>query len=1189
MKKWITLLASALMCLTMGVALAGCGEDTPDVALVDFPATATDSVGWGDEYELRRIVEDEEGKTYSLSVVVKTVKEDKDVTVISGKFQATELDGYVITYSAEITDEYVLTSVVTLTVVPDEVQTIVLPEVTETYKAGDSIAIPEAKATDVYEGELGTASVKSLSYVESADGKEIDLDETIKSYTPEYSGKLTIVYGYEGLEDKTLVIDVDVNRSGNNAVASGKDALLDLAQKSDKTKLVWDEEGGYIVYAAKVDGTDTGYANIDFNSVARQNVDKLKGEYEYLHFRVNPRRTKENQNRAKVIFFNSGEINDYLYDEPATNGANPRRCAWNEWTDIYIPVSLINTNAGMVITAEFNKASNNYDGMTEMWLTGFDFVKDAKFEAEIGQGEPKDGKAEVTLTVGTAREDGNVAAHMVRVYDAEGKEVADCVAEGNVWKANLPVGQYTYTIASDDAEYITMEGIYGTESVGGEFVVNSALRIVLPEAEEGKAGVAVEIPEAKVIDYSGAEKGVAEVMEIKYTETDGTEYVLENTITKYIPECSGTLSVTYEYDGAVEQTLHIPVGVNRSGNNAVAFGKDAVNDFIQKSDKTKLVWDEEGGYIVYAAKVDGTDTGYANIDFTDVVKENVDKLKGEYEYLHFRVNPRRTKENQNRAKVIFFNSGEINDYLYNEPATNGANPRRCAWNEWTDIYIPVSLINTNAGMVITAEFNKASNNYDGMTEMWLTGFDFVKDAKFEAEIGQGEPKDGSAEVTLTVGTAREDGNVAAHMVRVYDAEGKEVTDCVEEGNVWKANLPIGKYTYTIASEDAEYITMEGIYGTAHIGGEFVVNDVNTIVLPEAEEGKAGTEVAIPEAKVVDFSGAEKGVAAIKEIRYTETDGTEYILENTITEYLPKYAGTLSVVYEYEGAIGVTLEIAVHPNRDGRVFGEGKDALNDVTYSNASAKLEYDEENGYYVFKPTDPESTATFWTDIFVSDEVRSHVDAVKGEYDYLHFRINCRQTDNLGHPEWLARVRLFQGKTNEYLYGTDHGTYEDIDRFSFNEWCDIYVPVSLVDFGNSAGQLLSAQFFRNNSGADYCNMTEMWIDGLDFVRISDLKETKLTVTADTADGTTTLAVANGMPEGQMTGYTLHVYKGTNVKEEVTGTLENNVWTAADLAPGTYTYKIKVTDPEYVFIGEGKVTEYITGTFTVPENAAPGV
>ena len=73
MKKWITLLASALMCLTMGVALAGCGEDTPDVALVDFPATATDSVGWGDEYELRRIVEDEEGKTYSLSVVVKTV------------------------------------------------------------------------------------------------------------------------------------------------------------------------------------------------------------------------------------------------------------------------------------------------------------------------------------------------------------------------------------------------------------------------------------------------------------------------------------------------------------------------------------------------------------------------------------------------------------------------------------------------------------------------------------------------------------------------------------------------------------------------------------------------------------------------------------------------------------------------------------------------------------------------------------------------------------------------------------------------------------------------------------------------------------------------------------------------------------------------------------------------------------
>ena len=67
------------------------------------------------------------------------------------------------------------------------------------------------------------------------------------------------------------------------------------------------------------------------------------------------------------------------------------------------------------------------------------------------------------------------------------------------------------------------------------------------------------------------------------------------------------------------------------------------------------------------------------------------------------------------------------------------------------------------------------------------------------------------------------------------------------------------------------------------------------------------------------------------------------------------------------------------------------------------------------------------------------------------------------------------------------------------------------------------------------------------------------------------------------------MYQGTNAKVEVTGTLANNVWTATGLAAGTYTYKIKVTNPKYVFINEdqSKVTEYITGTFTVAESSAP--
>ena len=1196
MKKLITLLICAITCITMGVVLIGCENKAP-VTLVDFPATATDSVVWGEEYSLRRVVEDEEGKTYSLAAVVKTTKENKEVAVISGKFQATDLYGYEIAYSAKITEKYTATSVVTLSVVPEEVKSVILPEVTQKYKSGDSITIPEAKVNDVYEGEIGTAAVKSISYVESADGNEIALDKTLKTYTPAYSGKLTVVYGYEGVEDKTLVIEVDVARVGNSAVAFGKDALLDFAQKSDKTKMVWDAEGGYIVYSAKADGLDTGYANIDFKSVARQNVDALKGEYDYLHVRVNPRRTKENQNRAKVIFFNSGEINDYLYDEPTTNGANPKRCAFNEWSDIYIPVKLINTNAGMFITAEFNKASNNYDGMTEMWLTGFDFVKNAQYTVDYVQEKPQGDMSDISLAVGTDRADGIVAPHIVKVYNAAGEEVTDGVVNGNVWSANVPAGKYSYTVTTADAEYICMNGIYKAENIGGEFTVNSALRIVLPTVSEGTAGTAIAIPAAKVVDYYEEEKGSAVVGKIKYTEWDGT--VIDNiasSVKEYVPNCSGTLTVTYEYEGAVAQTLNIAVGVNRSGNTAVASGKDAVLDFVQKSDKTKLLWNEEGGYVVYAAKEDGLNTGYANIDFSEAARKKADELKGEYDYLHVRVNPRRTKENQNRAKVIFFNSGDINNYLYDEPTTNGANPKRCAFNEWSDIYIPVNLINTNAGMFITAEFNKASNNYDGMTEMWLTGFDFVKNAQYTVDYEQEKPQGDMSNITLTVSTERADGVVAPHTVKVYNAAGKEVTDGVVDGNVWSANVPAGRYTYMITSADAEYICMDGIYKAEHVGGEFTVNKFLRIILPTVSEGTAGTAISIPVAKVVDYYEEEKGNAIVKEIKYTELDGTVISnIENSASKYMPNWAGTLSVTYGYEDAEDVTLEITVNPNREGRVFGEGKDALHDVTYSNDQARMEYDETNGWYVFKPTETATAAgiTFWTDIFVSDAVKAHVNAVKDEYDYLHFRINLRQPSNLfegvARPEWLARIRLFQGKTNDYLYGADNGSYEDIDRFAFNEWCDIYVPTKLVDFDASLKQLLSGQFFRNNSGQDYFNMTEMWIDGLDFVKTADLNETKLNVTAATADGTTTLTVANGMPEGEMVGYTLHVYQGTNAKVEVTGTLANNVWTATGLAAGTYTYKIKVTNPKYVFINEdqSKVTEYITGTFTVAESSAP--
>lgn len=96
------------------MAAAACGKG--GVKLVDFPETATENVELGDIYTITlKEVKDEEGNAYRVSASVKT-KAGGAVSVFESQFNITDMEGYVITYTAEIDEKTEKTSVVTLNV-----------------------------------------------------------------------------------------------------------------------------------------------------------------------------------------------------------------------------------------------------------------------------------------------------------------------------------------------------------------------------------------------------------------------------------------------------------------------------------------------------------------------------------------------------------------------------------------------------------------------------------------------------------------------------------------------------------------------------------------------------------------------------------------------------------------------------------------------------------------------------------------------------------------------------------------------------------------------------------------------------------------------------------------------------------------------------------------------------------------
>lgn len=161
-KTFIAVLLTVVLAATT-LALVGCGnKKVAKVVLVDFPATQTvEAQKLGDTYELRRTVKDEEGNAYDLNAVVKTAS-GGNVSVVGAKFDLTDLGGYVVTYTATVSEKDVRTSVVTVPVYDDDDPVIVIAK-PENGLVGHEYTLPTITFTDA--SEIAEKSVDRKSVV----------------------------------------------------------------------------------------------------------------------------------------------------------------------------------------------------------------------------------------------------------------------------------------------------------------------------------------------------------------------------------------------------------------------------------------------------------------------------------------------------------------------------------------------------------------------------------------------------------------------------------------------------------------------------------------------------------------------------------------------------------------------------------------------------------------------------------------------------------------------------------------------------------------------------------------------------------------------------------------------------------------------------------------------------------------
>lgn len=717
MNKWLKRLIAVLACVMLFTVFAACGEKSPaDVTLVDFPAEKNETVYLGDSYKLASTtVSDTEGNTYRVSYEV-TRSDGEEVLVIGGEFDIEFLGGYTIVYTAQVGDS-AQTSTVKLSVTDNESPLIRISSPSDG-TVGKAYTLPQIVVSDL-SGNIAEQSVRVYLTEGNVEQNLTEADGTY-TFTPQTVGEYKIVvYAKDaaGNEDEAeasflvkevfgedVIFDPTATFAANQITASDP-VKLDQGKDGERDYLsvVYEQENNEWVNLSLEPANDlSSYAGYDYISVWMYAV-AAEGE-------------------VRFSFFNN-------VDYGVTFQAN-------EWYEAILHMEdfIQFTQSGtMFLPVNYNNAaSTNHKSLTEFRLGDITAKNAAEFSVDVKVEEKVSGNAEATLTV--TSDAAALPAHSLTVREKNGgTEMQPATSEGGVYTYSLAAGTYTYELVCTDGGYVA-------DGVTGEFVVeNLEAQIELPEITDVyKAGDEFVIPEANVL-VGGEPSGETASYTAEYTYAATREKI--EVETKFTPESSGTLVITYNYGNAVPKTLTVEISrADRPASAAADLrNQDALLDFAfrDNSATSRLSYVEQAGDEPAYLSWTTTDGAKASWVFF-YMKNPLTAAEAEgYDFVKITVKAIGGENSKYRWRALLLNNtvliGDGNEWY---------DPERLPVGEWCDIYVPVDDFVAYCGEkygIISLTLNAPGDgNADNIREVRFAGFELVKSAGVEIKVEEHE-------------------------------------------------------------------------------------------------------------------------------------------------------------------------------------------------------------------------------------------------------------------------------------------------------------------------------------------------------------------------------------------------------------------------------------------------------------------
>ncbi|PWM52880.1 MAG: hypothetical protein DBX60_03650 [Bacillota bacterium] len=1108
MKKKIALLLSLLAAVLFCFGLAACKQK--GVTLKDFPEAETQTVALGSVYELKTQAEGEDGNTYRLTFQVRT-RDDAAVPVFDDRFDVTDIGGYVITYTA-VTDGVTQTSVVTLDVTDDTAPTISISK-PENGSVGEEYELPVITVSDL----AGTSPEVTVKVYLIREGERTEITSLSERggryyFTPESVG----TYEIEVTAVKTNGQSKTATRSFNidEPVAEGE--VFSPEVVSPESQISFVAAGGVETDKLIVETAEETQAGSAYTGRYLSVNGKDIGENVWVDIHLTPRLAIEDYADFDVVEFwvyfqtTSDRVKiGILGGSTAASDPLLREFAGNTWAKVSVDADtffdLIDSKR--LFTVNFNNpASGNHAGVQEVRIGSvtakYAFAPAVTVDAPAAE---TDKESEVTLTVDTA------ASFTARIQDQAGEEVP-CTVEGNVVRANLPMGTYTYTLTSEDGSYVG--------SFSGTFTVEGTTQIVLPEAESGIAGKEYTIPDALISVNGEVQEGIR--AECKATFVQGLNgKASENVLGSFTPLTFGTLTLSYTYESAAPKTMTVEIAPAQA-EGSVLFDPSTATDSNIDSNRSEQKFTAKPGdpsEEYTGAYLELTAEGYTEWANTRLKLDlNKDSYK-EYEKIG--------------VWVYFEAQGTITHSLFNDNAYK----TQYAANRWHLILVDREAFiekMTAAPDLLAIRFHTPGNgNFPNLTAARL-GAIVAVNALDEAvvEVGEAINYGETTKVTITV-----NGNASDLSAVIRNTSGK-VYPCTVNGNVITAELPIGVYRYEISSSDPAYA------GT--LEGRFSVENRTQIVVLTGSNYVAGQPCSAPGAYIA-VDGKMQPDASPSWTAYFVSDLNGGRRQNVTGTFTPLTSGTLTAEYSYYGAESRTVSVRIRPAEATSNTVYSPAMWNDeLTSQNGrlyrlEAKMNDDEAYSGSYFAVTLPSKTG--WEDMYLA--LGLSADAYS-DYDKIGIWVYAAADGNVN-------LTPFNNAELKATYTPNEWHLIVIDRDVFMEYMS----------GSGPKRLFPLQF-GVASAENFPNMTEFRLGAIVALYAFDEAEVTVNGTA-AADGNADISILVENAKD----ITAVIKNAEGIKQTCS---VNGRTITAQLPAGVYTYEITTADPAYTGTITGSFT-----------------